>query len=111
MDSKSILLNRESSVAELIQQAPIAPQQHSHSYDDYIGILWQINEQYVQLTLEPKATQGRWLSWHPSEHPDIKNRFQYLDITKPETWQELFDELQSQAKTQDKTPKHTTTQP
>ena len=87
-------LTREAGVELLIQQAPIAPKQHSHSYDDDIGVEWIINGQYVQLILEPGATQGRWLSWHPSEHPNIKNRFQYLDITDPETWRPLLSELQ-----------------
>ena len=95
MTPKATPLTREAGVELLIQQTPIAPKQHSHSYDDYIGILWYIGEQIVQMTLEPEATQGRWLSWHPSEHPNIKNQFQYLDITDPETWQELFNELQS----------------
>lgn len=94
MVAEVLLLTREAGVELLIQQAPIAPEQHSHSYDDYIGVLWHVGEQIVQLKLEPNQTQGRWLSWHPSEHPNIKNTFQYLDITSPESWLPLLSELQ-----------------
>ena len=95
MVAEGLPLTREAGVELLIQQAPIMPKQHSHSYDDDIGVEWIINGQYIQLTLEPGATLVRWLSWHPAEYPDIKNPFQYLDITKPETWQDLFNELQN----------------
>ena len=94
MTASDLPLTREAGVDLLIQQAPLTPNQRSHSYDDYIGVLWYVGEQIVQLKLEPGATQGRWLSWHPSEYPNIKNRFQCLDITAPETWQPLLSELQ-----------------
>ena len=94
MVAEVLPLTREAGVELLIQQAPVAPKQHSHSYDDDIGVEWIINGQYIQLTLNPGATQGRWLSWHPAELPNIKNEFQYLDITDPETWRHLLSELQ-----------------
>lgn len=94
MVAETLPLTREAGVELLIKQVPIAPKQHSHSYDDYIGVLWYVGEQIVQLKLEPGATQGRWLSWHPFERPNIKNSFQYLDITDPKSWSSLLSELQ-----------------
>ena len=94
MVTKIMPLTREAGVELLIQQAPIAPKQRSHTYEDDIAVLWYVGEQIVHLKLEPGDTRGRWLSWHPSEHPNIKNTFQYLDITNPETWHSLLSELQ-----------------
>ena len=94
MANKTPPLSREAGVKTLIQQAPIAPDEHSHTYDDDIAILWRVGEQIIHLRLDPAATQGRWLSWHPAEYSDTKNTFQYLDITKLETWIPLFSELQ-----------------
>lgn len=88
------LLTREAGIIRLIEQAPIKPEQHSHTYDDEIDVVWQKGEQIIHISLEPGATQARWLSWHPEEYPDIKNRFQYLDVTNPESWNSLFSELQ-----------------
>ena len=93
MVAEVLPLTREAGVELLIQRAPIAPKQHSHSYDDEIDVQWRIGEQIILLSSETGATQASWLSWRKSERPNIKNQFQYLDITDPETWSDLLSEL------------------
>lgn len=85
-------LTREAGVELLIQQAPLPPAQHSHTYDDDIGVEWLKADQIIHLLLNPGETRGRWLSWNQNES-EPNPQFQYLDITEPDTWQSLLTEL------------------
>lgn len=93
MTTSVMPLTREAGVELLVQKAPLPPHKRSHSYDDEYDVEWRIGEQRIHLSLETEDTQARWLSWRKSEHPNIKNDFQYLDITNPDTWSNLFSEL------------------
>lgn len=73
----------------------MVPNERSHSYDDEYDLEWRIGDQVIQLSLETGETQAEWVSWNINRYPDPECKLQYLDITKPETWQELFNELQS----------------
>lgn len=95
MSNEILAITREAGVELLIQKAPLPPHKRSHSYDDEYDVEWRIGEQRIHLSLETKDTQARWLSWRKCEYPIIKNDFQYLDITKPQTWHHLFETLQS----------------
>ena len=103
MTAQATSLTREAGVELLIQQAPIPPKQRSHSYDDDIGILWHIDDRVILLDLEPGETQGRWQSWRPSQYPDLTSQIQYLDITNPDSWSDLLEEIQSWIPTPDAT--------
>lgn len=94
MVAEVLPLTREAGVKTLIDQASIRPEHHSHTYDDDIIVIWRVEQQIVQLRLDPEQTQGQWQSWNPSKYPDLDSSFQYLDITNPETWTPLLSELQ-----------------
>ena len=94
MVAEALPLTREAGVELLLQQAPIAPEQHGHSYDDEIDVVWRIGDQVIRISLETGETRAEWLSWNIAKYPDNDCELQYLDITDPATWQALLSELQ-----------------
>lgn len=94
MATEALTLTREAGVELLVQKVPLTPYERSHSYDDEYDVECRIGEQIIQVSLETGETQAELVSWNAKRYPDPDCKLQYLDITDPETWNDILSEIQ-----------------